>query len=621
MSELGSTRQVAAGSARPATGGAEQSAALAGVGAALRSRGPLLGVLALYFLALLIIPVMAPVALGDDWVYARSVEILIAEGRVRILDLSVVTLVWQTLWGGLFAAILGPTFGAMRLSTVALSALGGLACYWGCRQLGVERGRSALGAALYLFNPILFSLSYTFMSDAQFVALLTIATACYLRGLRPDRASAAFTLGGSFVAGLAFLERQQGALIPLAVATYLVLSGRLRPNRAGVLLFAQVVALPLAMTVAYYLWFRFIHGIPSAQGDFLQKVKDAGIGGGVLLASRLSIIEATYVGLFILPLAVAALLALPRLARAIRPLGWLAFGAWACFVLGGTAIFWQSGRRMPYIPHFLSPSGVGSYDLRGGRPWLYGQLGLDLATIACAAAALLFGLLLCLQVGQRGAPALGAGGLIVAPRASRAAPDPFRAGAGLTLAMAFWQLLGVLPQSFTFREWTFRGLNAPSLDRYLLTLLPLSLLLAFWAARGVRLAIPAAWILAVGLAVFSIVGTRDFLTFHQNVWNLARQVTEQEGVPLTMLDAGAAWDGYHLYEYSIANDIHTTAPLPWWLGLFAPANTAEYIIAGAPRDDFSDLYAPIRRIEYSTWLNPEPTYLYLLRRKDVPGPP
>lgn len=620
MSELGSTRQVA-GSARPATGGADQAAALAGVGAALRSRGPLLGVFALYFLALLIIPVMAPVALGDDWVYARSVEILIAEGRVRILDLSVVTLVWQTLWGGLFAAILGPTFGAMRLSTVVLSALGGLACYWGCRQLGVERGRSALGAALYLFNPILFSLSYTFMSDAQFVALLTIATAFYLRGLRPDRASVAFTLGGSFVAGLAFLERQQGALIPLAVATYLVLSGRLRPNRAGVLVFAQVVALPAAMTVAYYLWFRFIHGIPSAQGDFLQKVKDAGIGGGVLLASRLSIIEATYVGLFILPLALAALLALARLVRAIRPLGWLAFGAWACFVLGGTAIFWQSGRRMPYIPHFLSPSGVGSYDLRGGRPWLFGQLGLDLATIACAAAALLFGLLLCLQVGQRGAPALGAGGLIVTPRAGRAAPDPFRAGAVLTLALAFWQLLGVLPQSFTFREWTFRGLNAPSLDRYLLTLLPLSLLLAFWAVRGVRLAIPVAWTLAVAMAVFSIVGTRDFLTFHQNVWNLARQVTEQEGVPLTMLDAGAAWDGYHLYEYSIANDIHTSAPLPWWLGLFAPANTAEYIIAGAPRDDFSDRYAPIRRIEYSTWLNPEPTYLYLLRRKDVPGPP
>ena len=73
----------------------EQIAPRSGVGviAALRSRWPLLGVLALYLLALLIIPVMTPVAIGDDWVYARSVEILLKEGRVHILDLSVVTLV------------------------------------------------------------------------------------------------------------------------------------------------------------------------------------------------------------------------------------------------------------------------------------------------------------------------------------------------------------------------------------------------------------------------------------------------------------------------------------------------------------------------------------------------
>lgn len=622
MNDVHAPRQTVAGAMPAPTEARTGTTASMRVGDVLRQRGPLLGVMALYALALLIIPVMTPVALGDDWVYARSVEILINEGRVRILDLSVVTLVWQVLWGGLFASILGPTFGAMRLSTVVITAFGGLACYWGCRQLGVDRGRSALGAALYLFNPILFSLSYSFMSDAHFVALLTISAAFYLRGLRPDRLSALFTIVGSFVAGLAFLERQQGALIPLGVATYLVLSGRMRPNRRGVGLFMQVVALPAAMTIGYYLWFRFIHGIPKAQGDFVQKVKDAGIDGGVLLASRLSLIEATYIGLFILPLAVAALLVLPRSLRTIRPLGWFVFAVWALFVLGGTAIFWRSGRRMPYIPHYLSPSGVGSYDLRGGRPFLFGQLGFDITTIICVVGALLFGLILCLQIGKRTLPQTEAAGLIFPGRSGseRAALDPFRAGAGLTLALAFWQTLGVLPQSFTFRDWTFRGFNAPSLDRYLLTLLPLALLLILWALRGIRIAIPAAWVLAVVMAIFSIVGTRDFLTFHTAVWKLARETTAQ-GVPLTQLDAGAAWDGYHLYEYSIANDIHTSAPLPWWIGLFAPADTCEYIIAGAPRDDFSDLYSPIKRVEYSTWLNPNPTYLYVLRRNDVPGPP
>jgi hypothetical protein len=604
-----------------------------GVVAALRSRWPLLGVLALYLLALLVIPVMTPVAIGDDWVYARSVEILLKEGRVHILDLSVVTLVWQVLWAGLFGLVLGPTFGAMRLSTVILTGIGGLACYGCCRQLGVERGRSALGTALYLFNPLLFSISYSFMSDAPFVALLTIATYGYLRGLRPDRPDPRFVVAGSFVAGLAFLERQQGALVPLAVAMYLLLAGRLRPNRAGVVLFCQVVAVPAAMTILFYVWFRFIHGIPKAQGDFLQKVKDAGVDGAVLLASRLSVIEAVYVGAFVLPLAAAVLLTLPRLVRLISPLGWLAFSVWAMFVLGGSAVFWQSGRRMPYIPHYVGPYGLGSYDLRGGRPWLIGQLGMDIATIVCAASALVFGLILCGGIGNgkwkmKKGRSPGKEGESESDRPDDAPVFSFsisksqfpRAGAGLLLALAFWQIIGVLPQSFTFRNWTFRGLNAPSLDRYLLTLLPLAIGLVLWALREVRIATTAAWVLALGMALFSIVGTRDFLTFHTAVWDLARTLNA-EGVANTQLDAGAGWDGYYLYEYSVANDIHTSVGAPWWIGLFAPADTADYIIAGAPRDDFTDDYVPIRRVEYSSWLYREPVYLYVLRRRDVPGPP
>ena len=48
-----------------------------------------------------------PVAIGDDWVYARSVEILIRQHELRILDLSVVTLVFQVVWGAFFATIFG----------------------------------------------------------------------------------------------------------------------------------------------------------------------------------------------------------------------------------------------------------------------------------------------------------------------------------------------------------------------------------------------------------------------------------------------------------------------------------------------------------------------------------
>ena len=144
-------------------------------------------VLVSFALATLIVPVMVPAAVGDDWVYARSVEILLREGRLHILDLSVVTLLFQIAWGSLFATLFGLSFGVLRLSTFVMTILGGVACYGLCRELEIERTPSALAAAAYVFNPLSFVLAYTFMSDPFFTALLVVATYGYVRGLRRDR--------------------------------------------------------------------------------------------------------------------------------------------------------------------------------------------------------------------------------------------------------------------------------------------------------------------------------------------------------------------------------------------------------------------------------------------------
>src|SRR5579884_4174661 len=143
-------------------------------------------VLALYAVSAMIVPTMTSAPVSDDWVYTRSVEILVHQHQLKILDLSVVTLIFQVFWGALFAEIFGMSFGAVRLSTVALMFMAGIAVYAICRELTVSRGRSALGAASFLFNPLSFVLGFSFMSDPQFAALMTISTYFYLRGLRPD---------------------------------------------------------------------------------------------------------------------------------------------------------------------------------------------------------------------------------------------------------------------------------------------------------------------------------------------------------------------------------------------------------------------------------------------------
>src|SRR4051812_6758724 len=113
---------------------------------------PLAIVIATYVLGALFIPTMAPVAISDDWTYTRSVEYLVRQGRFHILPVAAATMVFQLFWGRAFALVFGMSFGALRLSTVVITLLGGIAFFGMCRELGVKRNRSALGTAVYLFN-------------------------------------------------------------------------------------------------------------------------------------------------------------------------------------------------------------------------------------------------------------------------------------------------------------------------------------------------------------------------------------------------------------------------------------------------------------------------------------
>jgi len=85
---------------------------------------------------------LSPVAISDDWAYARSVEILFSDHRLEILPLTVTTLVFQVIWGSLFAKVFGLSFGVLRMSTVVLVLLGAWALYGLCRRLDISPPRS-----------------------------------------------------------------------------------------------------------------------------------------------------------------------------------------------------------------------------------------------------------------------------------------------------------------------------------------------------------------------------------------------------------------------------------------------------------------------------------------------
>jgi hypothetical protein len=299
----------------------------------------MLVVLALFATAAVVVPTLLPIATTDDWAYARSAQILLAEGRLEIFPVVAATAVFQVIWGALFGLLFGSELGVFRLSTVVMTALGAVALYGLCRHLGATASRAALGAAAYLFNPLAFALAFSFMTDPHFASLLLIATLLYARGLDPGTSRHREIVAGSAVAGLALLTRQQGVLIPLAVASYLLLAGQLRFTRASLALLLRVGGVPAATAIGYYLWLRFVNDVPAVQASFLRAAVGTGWGGTAGLVWRLTWIEVVYVGFFALPVVAAALPSLRRLLAPPVPGGLL-------FIWRGTA-WWSAGWQPP----------------------------------------------------------------------------------------------------------------------------------------------------------------------------------------------------------------------------------------------------------------------------------
>ena len=350
-----------------------------------RIHAAVLAVLGLYGASAFVVPTLAPAAVSDDFLYARSVQMLVSDHKLVILPATAVTLVFQVAWGAFFAAVFGESFGVLRVATVVFTAASALAVYGLCRQLGVDQRRSALGTAIYLFNPLGYVLSFTFMTDGYFTGLVAISAYCYTRGLARVEVEDRWVMLGSVAAAVAFLVRQQGILLPLGVLTYLVASGRLRRDRPSRRLVLQVMAVPVLAVLAFYLWFNFVHQAPTVAGEdsHLGAWSDAGISGVVEEIRRIFFIEAIFIGVFTLPLGLAAFWRVPALVAATSKRAWLVFAAFVVMV-ALAAVSFGSSLRLPLVPGFLNDSGLGpEADLHGGRVPLVGSGVRTVITVVC----------------------------------------------------------------------------------------------------------------------------------------------------------------------------------------------------------------------------------------------
>ena len=449
----------------------------------------------------------------DDWMYAQVVRHMQVVGTYLAHPIVVTSFVAQAWWGRVFADLFGYSYTTLTWSTLVLS-WAGILCFYGLlRRLSLPPGPALFGALVLLFNPIYLHLSYSFMSDVPFIALVLAAALALVRSFQDndDR----WLLIGMLLASLAVLVRQLGVLIPLAALIYLWAGRRLTRPRAGALV------LPV-MTLGIFLAWQAEHSnSATAVNHYVSPLlKPAADLSDLLLASGGQsvqlLLRTCLLGLWLLPLA-------PQLPR-FRPRR-----SWA--VAGGVL-----GLLM--LASYLRMDGLGGFPLN--------------------------------HTGS----VLDAAGFLILTGTPGAAPPLLTPGIwlGITLvgfALTVWLVVvaGVWLQDHrpnlrlrvAAAPWGFLGLLALALlggpawtpypyDRYFLPALPLLLIpLLLRLSQASRRAWLTASVLLATVALFSLLAQADFADWAEAHWRAGNQLLAQ-GVDRDDIDAGFEWRGMHVFN-------------------------------------------------------------------------
>lgn len=186
--------------------------------------------------------------LNDDWAYARSVYSIVEEGQLTLNNWPAMTLIAQIGIGAIYCSLFDFSFEALRWSTLVNSFLCICFFYFLLRKfVGVPT--ALFVSLLVFFNPLFFSLSFTFMTEVHFLMALIGSLFFFSKYVESSKYS--YLLWGTFFSVIATLIRQPGLLAPLSFGIILFLREKTILRRIAMLLPFLTTFLCLKI---YYYW-------------------------------------------------------------------------------------------------------------------------------------------------------------------------------------------------------------------------------------------------------------------------------------------------------------------------------------------------------------------------------
>lgn len=493
--------------------------------------------------------------LNDDFSFAKSVYHWCVQGRFQFDDWLAMTLFTQMAYGAVWCQLFGFSFEVLRWSSLLAAAVA-LLILWKLLLLRGASIQQAFVAVLVLaFNPLFFSLSFTFMTDVHFVAWMLAALwvwLCYLKTASTHHYVAALLL----TLALVFL-RQTGLMVSLAAFAAMAVGQR---RTVGVW-FRALLPLLIAggALLIWYLWLDAFQGLPATFGHPSKLLHNLVSPDHLaLLPQRLTVLTA-YLGVFFLPLTMGL-----RAEKFTEGKKWWHFALMAIYLLAG----WHFREKIPW-GNILYNLGLGPPTLKDGQFFLnlkyqlsgWGLEGLRLFFIASGG----WFLWQCPRIFKR--PTTDA--------------DTWLISTYLAAYLAF-----LLADTYAF-------------DRYFLVAIPLLLLLIAFGNKNWRLR-PVSWAVLLLMATFSVAATHDYLSWNRARWAALHHLTSDCNIPPEKIDGGFEFNGW----FKPGRLEHGRAKSWWWV------KDDDYCITFGPLDGFRC----IRKFHFERWLPPASDSLCILRK-------
>jgi hypothetical protein len=524
---------------------------------------------------------VAEAGMGDDFAYIWSAKVLAETGHVVYVGWAAMMLAWQLYLGALFIKLFGFSFTVVRASVTLVSLMSTAILHRILIRMGLGEWNASVATLSIVLSPLVLSLTTTFMSDVPGMIAVLVCLYCCVRAIQTqsERATIAWLVAAAVSNDVLGMVRQiswLGALVLVPSAAWCL------RGRRGV---------PVTGLVLWLVSLGFVGGCLHWLGQQPYMAHEE---------LFYSYHRGQLAQVWVLTLA-AILLATPLLSVFALPSGTLrsAGRSWTLFagaLAGCGIVLLDHGRSFDRVSSLIVPYAA-------AVPLM---VKLTLTGVS-------FGCLFCFAAELRGAISNFTAG------ASSAIPT----GTGAVPARIWMVLLGPFTCAYMFLVVT-RDAVWP---RYLVTALPMLVLLLLWVYRwnAPQRRLPVVSAVVVGVfAILAVANTHDMFA------DLSARIAAvnnimSAGVPRTAIEGGFGLDGWEQLELTgHVNDSRVTLPVGAyqprkpsgtppechnWFFDWTPSIQPRFEISSSPSSCFPPAsFAPVH---YRAWYPPHDRAIYI----------